>query len=308
VVATLLILASSGNVGTGFGLPLIAVTIVLCAVVVGTSIELRPPVLAAFVALLLVVGCASQFTTSMNPWWHGPPYRLQELATSKPYLTNLDQLTAQVAASLGRGEAIEAVNSGVLNTNGLFWYLTPSTNHLYLPPGGPGVDGQIISRLPETDSLVTGTAQYPFDPFINETKIEKAAWRSGLHPARIWNVTKNINVVLWSREPSTVRRSVLAPSVLLPRDGSVLTAADRHLVAAPPKALVAIFGVQKVSFLIAGATLSHPLVTVAMPYPYGWFAPLNVSTLTKGRYTVTCLVQYMDGIRTSSRATTVYVK
>jgi hypothetical protein len=306
VVVTLLVLSSSGNGGTGFGVPLIAVTIVLCAAVIGSTIEFGLPVLAVSLAALLVVGCASQFTSSTNLWWHDPPYRSEMQGQGGSSRTNTDQLTAQVAASLGRGEAIQALDSGILNFNGLEWNLNPSTQ-VGVPPYGPGSTGWIVSRLPHVHSLVTGTSLVPFDSFVDESTIERAAWRSGLHPAREWSLTNDVSVVLWNRGPTMA--SVVAPSIVKPRNGSELSEADQDLVAVPPGVLGAsVFGVSKVTFQIAGETLSHPVETAATQFALGWFAPLNVSTLAKGKYTITCDAKYPAGERASSRAITAYVK
>jgi hypothetical protein len=300
VVATLLVLSSSANFGTGFGLPLLAVTIVVCAVVVGATIEFGLPVLATCLVVLLAVGGASQFTSSTNIWWHGPPYRGDVEGAGGSFRTNVDQMNAQVAASLGRGEAMEVVNPGLINVNALDWYGGPSMK--LSAPWGSGSTAETVSMMPHVRSLVLATSWGPYGSPVDLQTIERAAFRSGLHPARVWGVTEGVSVILWNRGPH-VSHSVFDPSMVKPRNGSVLTEAAPYLVAATPSD----FGASKVTFLIAGNTLSHPLPASARPFIFGWIAPLNVGSLAQGKYTITCVAENAAGVRTSSPAITVYV-
>jgi hypothetical protein len=302
VVATLLFLSSSGNLGTAFGLPLIAVTILVGVVVVGATVEVGRSVLVASLVILLVVGGASQFTSSNNAWWHGPPYRGLVQQAGGSARTNVDGLQAQVAASLGPGVAVDTVNTGIMNTNGLDWYARPSTH--VLAPSGSGSTGQILSVLPRTRSLVTGTTIATYNPFIDVPKIEKAAFRSGLHPARAWTVPNGVHVLLWNRGPN-VLRSVLAPAIVKPRNGSQWNVAGgQWLAATTPSVLDA----SRVKFQVTGGTLSRPLEFPAGRFIYGWVSGVNVNALAKGTYTITCVAENTAGVRVSSRAITVYVK
>jgi len=308
VVVTLLILSSSSNMGTGFGLPLIAMTIVLCAVVVGTTIKFGRPAFATFLllpvsllAVLVPVAGASQFTHSKSHWWPEPPYLGYAANAGGTDRTNIDLLIAEVAASLGPGNAVVALESGIMNSNGLIWYAGTSTN-LQVAYGSDSM-GMILSWLPHAHSLVTGNTwdQQGYASFINTQTVQKAAYGAGLHPARKWSLANGDYVLLWNRGPST--SSQFDPVVVKPRNGSQLTAGGNYLLASTPST----FAASKVTFVISGKSLSRPLDTVAQHFVYGWLGGVNASTLPKGQYTITCVAENDAGTRVSSRAITVYV-
>jgi hypothetical protein len=199
VVLTLLVLSSSGNAGTAFGLPLIAMVIVICGAVLGVAIRVgHRPIVMALVVLLLV-GAASQFSTSTNPWWHGPPYKTGILISGGSGRLNTDQLNAEVAQSLGRGNAITALDDPLLNPNGLI-YFAPAKTKVLLPQGSNST-AFIISKLPDLSSLVTGTEPdgISFDGSLHDAAIEAAAYRAGFRPTRVWKVSEAIAVIVWHR-------------------------------------------------------------------------------------------------------------
>jgi len=306
VLGALLVLSSSGNLGTGFGLPLLAVTIVVCAAVLFTTVEFGRLVLPVTLVVLLLAGGASLATSSTNSWWPGPNYRAAVFSSGGSTRTNVDELTAQVAKSLGPGRAIDIFNSPILNSNGLLWDLPPSTQLTFVEEG-PDSTRQLILELPHVNSLVAGVSPVSFDFFVDHSSVESAALRDGLRPAREWNVSKTVRVVLMNRGTKVQRWALAPPKVVIgdPRAGSELTK-NQYLLAV---AQDVIGDQQKVTFLIAGASLSHPLEIPTFPLGGDeYLGGLGINQLTPGKYSIRGEAEDGYGIRGYSRAITVYVK
>jgi hypothetical protein len=297
VVVALLVLSSSGNQGTAFGLPLLAVTIVACAVVLGGTVEVGRRVFPAILVVLLCVGAASQFTSSRSFWWHGPPYRLQVLAAGGSTRTNVDALTASVAQALPAGNAISVLNSPIINDNSLAWYERPSTH--ILPIAGSDSTRSALSLLSSARSLVTGSALGSYNFSLDQSSVEREAFRTGYRPTRVWNASKIVTVVVWERGAKALRAAVLPPvvRVVKPSSGSVLTGQESYLVASVSDVL----GVSHATFEIRGATLAHPVTTAAAASLYGWISILKTGTLAKGTYTITCTAENVTGAKSTSK-------
>ncbi len=300
LVGTLLVLASSGNGGTAFGLPLIAATIVVCAVVLGRTVQVgRRPLLVA-VVVLLFLGAATQFTTSINPWWPGPPYRIQAFMGGGTQRTNIDALISEVANSLGSGLTISTMNAPFVNNNGLAWYARDGTE-IY-DPSGPDSTQMVVSRLASTHALITGNSLISFNPFLDQYAVERAAFKDGLRPARFWKVSDSVNVVVWKRGTKPLPEAAQPPSVriLLPRKGAELSRPTFFVAEARD-----VIGILRVSFEIRGASLSHPITVPAFPFAYGWLGGVNMNKFARGTYAITCVAQSVDGSRTTSQPTKV---
>ncbi len=303
IVATLLILASSSNPGTAFGLPLIAVTIVVCAVVLGRTIDVgtrRAPVVATILVVALLAGAASQFSTSKNGWWPTTPYRVQALSAGATTRTNIDALTASVAHSLPPGIAIAAAEGPHLNGNGLQWYARAGTDiHV---PTGEGSTRTAISQLRTARSLVTERGDAVFNPMLDQITLEEAASRAGYRATRIWKPSKSQEVVLWTK--SSNNRAVFHRPVVYirrPQDGATLKGRTYLFADAND-----VLGVAHVRFEVRGSTLARPLTIAAVPLLYGWIGGLNTDELAPGTYTVTCVAESVDGAD-GSRTITVDV-
>jgi hypothetical protein len=197
-VVTIVLLSTSTNRGTGFGLPVIAIVIVLCAVPLGQQKMPAVAIITAVAIAVLIVGIASQFTTSTNSWWHGPPYRVQVLESGGSTRTNIDVLSAQVARAIGTTPTLMAQNDRVLNWNSLRWQSNERAD-LLVPPQGPHDTGIGLKKLHRADLLITGNSPQTFEPSMNESRIEEAARAAGFVPIREWKVTPRVDVVLWRR-------------------------------------------------------------------------------------------------------------
>jgi hypothetical protein len=304
VVVALLVLSSSGNPGTAFGLPLIAVTIVACAVVLGRTVEVGRRVFPAILVVLLCVGAASQFTSSRSFWWHGPPYRLAVLAAGGSTRTNVDALTASVAQTLPAGNAITAMDGPIINANGLKWYARVGTH--IVPIAGTDSTLSALSLLSSARSLVTGSALRSFNSSLDQSAVERQAFRAGYRPTRVWNASPIVNVVVWERGAKALRAAVLPPvvRVIKPSSGSALTGQLSYLVASVSDVL----GISHATFEIRGATLAHPVTMAAVSFPYGWISVLKTDTLAKGTYTITCSAEDVTGAKSTSKPITVKVE
>jgi hypothetical protein len=301
VVAALLILSSSSNLGTAFGLPLIVVTVVACAVVLGRTIDVGSRLLPALLVALLCAGAISQFTSSMNSWWHGPPYRQQVLEAGGSTRTNVDAVTASVAHDLPRGKVDSAMDAPIINNNGLVWYAPTDTR--IVSPDGSDATRMAISLLASSRSLITGTTRasfFPLDPF----SVDRAAYRLGYRPVRSWTVSKIVKVELWVRGakgPSVVFPAVVR--VAKPHDGSTLTG-DTFLVADASDPL----GISHVAFEIRGSALVRPVTVEATRFVYGWLGAFNSNELPNGTYTITGLAKNAIGETSPSKPVTVEVE
>jgi hypothetical protein len=254
VVVALLVLSSSGNQGTAFGVPLLAVTIVACAVVLGRTVEVGRRVFPAILVVLLCVGAASQFTSSRSFWWHGPPYRLQVLVAGGSTRTNVDALTDSVAEALPAGNAITVMNAPIINANSLAWYARPGTHIVLI--SGPDSTQSALSLLGSSRSLVTGSALTSYNSSLDQSAVEKEAFRTGYRPTRVWNASNIVNVVVRERGAKALPAAVLRPvvRVVKPSSGSGLTGQRSYLVASASDVL----GISHATFEIRGATLAHP--------------------------------------------------
>ena len=120
ILATL-ILSSSSNNGTAFGLPVLVILILLAAAVLGQLSWRLFPVLWVVLAGILVVGLVGE-TTGHGWWWPAAPYRGEVVATGGTFRTNSDLITAQVTRIIGSSPTLVAQDSDILNKNGIGWY------------------------------------------------------------------------------------------------------------------------------------------------------------------------------------------
>jgi hypothetical protein len=302
VVVALLVLSSSGNRGTAFGLPLIVVTIVVCAVVLGRTVDVGRRVLPAILVVLVCAGAVSQFTTSTNFWWPGPPYRLEVIGAGGSARINVDAVTASVARALPPGNTITAMNAAIINGNSLGWY-APAGTHILVPTGSSSTRAA-QSLLDSSHSLVTGSTLEPFIPSLDQSAVESAAFRSGYRPTRIWKVSNFVNVIVWTRSSKSLPAAVLRPVVRMvrPHDGSTLHG-KTDLVAG----VSGVLGVSHATFDIRGSTLAHPVSVAAAPVAFAWVSVIDTDNWSKGTYTITCQAESVTGAKSTSSPITVEV-
>jgi len=275
---TLLILSSSANPGTAFGLPVLAIVIFLCAVVLSQRVR-RWPVALLVAVVALSVGITAEFSSSTDAWWHGPPYRLDVIAAGGAARTDVDRLNAQVARAVGPSTALLAVNDPIVNGFGLDWYALPAAR-IKLPKSTE----KALAGLPYSRYLIMGTPSYVFAPLIQQSAVEAAAIRDGFKPLQKWTMEGGNNVVLWERGLPTSHVVVGPPKtrVLSPKRNSSLSGSTFPVASAS-----GIIGIARVEFDITGGSLKSPLIISAQLTPYGWIGGLQTTDLPNGRYAIT---------------------
>ena len=210
IVLTILLLASSGNQGTGFAIPVLAIVVILSATFIGNLTTTRESeasirtgrmgrAVALFAAIVVLgVGVASIASTSSDPWWPAAPYRLEAVESGGTSRTNIDALTAEVAEVVGTSNAIVARDDDIFNTNGLVWETESHGMRSRLERSVSHTTDGVIAALPTADALVTGRSQDPYWQ-IDQTAVEAAAVRDGFRPVREWHLGPDNTVVVWKR-------------------------------------------------------------------------------------------------------------
>jgi Bacterial Ig domain len=289
-VLTLLVLSSSHNLGSAFGLPIIVTLIVACGVVLGKSIRRYRSLVAVAVVAGVALSSTGEFSASTNLWWPGPPYRAEVLSAGGTPRTNVDMLAANVADEIGRGRTVLDAENAVLNINGIRWYRP--RNHPIMP-SGPNPTSSAIQSLQNARSLITGSTEYSFEgQRVNEVAVESAAVRRGFHPAKIWAISPTNNVVLWNRGPETSAAAHTAPVVRIvkPADGSEVAGPTFLLAQAHD-----LFGVSSVTFKVSGGPGTYKAMLPAKQTPFGWLGGWNPSQASPGLYTLTCVASNLLG-------------
>ncbi len=210
-VLTVAILSSSANQGTGFGLPVEAVAIILVAsfvgnvrkvrsVATGTGITWGGSVLVVLLIGVSAVGVAATASSSGNPWWPAAPFRLEVLQAGGTARTNVDALTAQVARSVGSSRALDARQDDILNLNGLTWEAASKGRSVHYDgaKGGTMTTGSLIGALPSSTVLITGTSPDPY-LVVDQAAIEAAALRDGYRPVAGWKPGARNTIIVWKR-------------------------------------------------------------------------------------------------------------
>ena len=281
-VATFLILSTSSNQGTGFGVPVLVVVMIACAAVLGQLPRSALRAMVIVVVPVLAVGVGAQASSSANLWWPGPPYRLDLQSGGGTVRTNIEQLTSQVVGAVGGARVLVARDDSVLNVNGLRWY-SEHPDRIENPPTGP--DGTRLSeqRLDKVTMLITGDSPLTFDPNVNRPALEEVAVRDGFRPVREWKVGRESTVVLWQHGGTSASLATQAPVTRVLHPGSGHTVHGSTFLIASASDQV---GVARVEFRITGPGLAHPEVIPAGSFSYGWLAAWDTTTVANGTYTV----------------------
>ena len=186
VLLTGLVLSSSSNQGTGFGLPVIVVLILLAAAVLGQMSWRVLPLLAVSLSVLLVVDPVAS-ATGGGRWWPVAPHRDIGFSAGGNVRTNSDLISTQAARLIGSSPTLVAQSTDILNVFGILW--NDGANPLLLnPPLSPNGTGVAIRELARVKMVLTGSSTDSYDPLVNQSAVESAAHADGFHVIHAWLV------------------------------------------------------------------------------------------------------------------------
>lgn len=312
-IVTFVLLSTSTNSGTGFGIPVLTVVIVMTAVALMAGPRLPRSLLApvaALVAAAVIAGVVAEFVGGTSQEWLGPPYRQQVLAAGGSRSTNVERINLQVSRALGTTPTVLARQDPILNANGLKWVVrgrAAGATRVYVPAPGPTGPSSAISALKGSAALVTGTSDGPFPGDPDPYAVQSAALAQGYRAVKLWTVGSGNRIVLMER-PGRGRLPALShlpPSftgVLQPSTGSVLSG-SRYLVAGTRGPL----GIASVSFVVSGPGLARPLRLRSAPFLYGWIGRWDTTTVRNGTYALRSVALGLDDRTTTSAPVRVTV-
>ncbi len=316
VVLTVVLLASTSDNGSGFGVPIVAVAIVACGAIVG-QLPLRPfktvnTALAVMLALgFLAAGVLAEATGGSGRGWPGPPYRSEVLGAGGTQSTNLDSLASQVSRTIRNAPTVDALNDALLSDNGLRWVsLKQGLNLLYIPNSSSST-GDAIRGLRRAQFLISGSAVLPYPPPVREESVQVAAEAGGFWPVHVWRFGNETTIVIWERGLSAKERArfplLLNTTIEKPSKGTVLTG-HQFLSANVTGSLGIPLGVTRVEFRATGAEAQNLVVGTAVPFEYGWLAGWDTRAVPNGTYTLRSVVYDAAGSSASSPGVVVQVR
>ena len=309
ILLTVLVLSSTGDNGSGFGVPVVAMTILASGAILGQCFNFsvqRRWVATTIVALCAVflIGLLADGTGRTSLWWKGPPYRGEVLQVGGNWDTNLDSLASNVSHLIGSEPTLDALNTGLLNYNGLTWTMREGGLDLT----APNTTKDAIASLPKAKFVISGSTALQYPPPVNERTLQLAAEARHFLPVRTWTFGSFTTIVLWEHNPPAGTPSLPTPEMTVskPAAGAVLSG-HQYLVAhvSGPAAIPA--PVSKVEFLVSGEGYHDASVGAGSSFAYGWLGAWNTSRFPDGRYIVTC-VAVSDGKAIRSRGVAVRVK
>ncbi len=318
ILLTVLVLSSTGDDGSGFGLPVIAMTVIACGAILGQllgfSIARRWTAITVVVlSAVLLVGLFAEGTGRTSFWWNGPPYRTEVLQVGGSWGTNLDVLSSQVSRIIGSEPTLDALNTAIINGNALTWTTRQGGSHLIIVPNSAGSTKDAIASLAMAKFVISGSALNQYPPPVDEQSLELAAEARNFLPVRTWTFGNDTTVILWKHTPTSTPSNDLAPHVkiLKPAPGDVLSG-NRFLVAHVSGRLDIPVHVEKVEFLVSGEGFHDVPVgagtSLGVSFGYeSWLGAWNTTTFPDGRYILTC-VAVTDGKSGRSRGVAVQVK
>ncbi len=300
---TTLVLSTSSNRGTGFGLPVIVILILLAAAVLGQMPWRILPLLGVVLAGVLAVGLVAEATGS-GQWWPVAPYRDGVVGVGGNFRTNSDLITAQAAGLIGSSSTLVAQQNDILNVNGIRWNGEVTPLSLVVPP--PTLNGTqvAIGELARVRMLLTGSSSDSYDPLVDQAAVASAAHRDGFHIIRVWWVSQgDSSFVLWRRGPTggTIQLPSLTTKVARPTGGSD-ERGEVDLVAISFDRLFATTGVH---FTIDGMAQSTTIS--AHLSVFVWTAVLDTKTLPDGTYTIQSVAVDAGGDVGRSKPVTFHV-
>ena len=283
VLLTSLILSSSSNQGTAYGLPVIVILIMLAAAILGQMSWRMLPTLGVVLAGILAFGLVAEVVNTTGSWWPEAPYRGEVIAAGGTKSTNVDLLTQQVQRLIGSAPTLVAQDSATLNSNGLRWNAGLPSKPLLLAPSTPDGTRVAIRELARVNMVITGTTLWSYLPLVNQGAVESSALRDGFHAIRVWLVGQDQSFVVWQRGNKS--RSITATSpatkVLRPAGGTELKG-NVFLVASGSDR---VFAMTRVDFTISGGG-ARSITVPAQQTEFGWIGGLKTTTLPDGSYTI----------------------
>lgn len=302
-VLTLLVLSTSANQGTGFGLPVLCVVIVCAGVALAQLPRRALQVTGAVVAGVLVAGLVGQLANGPGRWWPEAAYRSEVVSAGGTLRTNTDQLTAEVAAAIGSNPTLLVRDDGILNSNGIGWAAGRTPLVLKIPPNGPGGTRAAIADLAGVRDLVTGSSFFPYLTDVDQTSVGKAAAAAGFRPVRRWVAGTYNDIVLWTRGGGVPDRSVLPVTrVVKPHDGAAVRG-PVYLAATATGPL----GVARVVFEVRGPAGAGVVDLPAQRFTYGWLGGWDTTAVPDGTYVVRSVATDAFGATSTSPPVTVRV-
>ncbi len=293
-ILALLILSSSGNLGTAFGLPLITVAIVACGVVLGCAFTRHRMLITVPVLGLLALTSASLFTSALSPWWHAAPYRGDVVSAGGSRDTDVAGLASSIADTIRGQPTVLGLDNPLINANGVLWASRSGSEEGWLrAPFGPQATAFAIDRLKTSRWLVTGSAALSYSS-IEDEPLAAAAVRRGFRPVRLWRLGPSADVVLWRKgaAASPLFRRAPAVTLVLPMNDSSVSGDVILLCDAQD-----LLGVKSQTFTVTGGpgATTHSAVLGAKTL-FGWLGFWPTQGLAPGRYTITCSTTNVGGV------------
>ncbi len=304
-VLTILLLSTSTNVGTAFGLPVLVVVIVACGGVLGQFPSRALRVAMVPLAAVAVVGFAYQFTGSRSEWWPGAKYSSEVVLAGGTSRSDVGLITQQVANAVRGDRTVVARDDAIVNINGLSWEL--GTYATLLDPTSSSTEtAAAIGYLSRANALITGASVFPYAGSLNQTAIEKAAFADGYHPERLWTVGQSDTIIVWRRGSGGTTSHILPPvTALLRPKSSGTTVHGAYWLDARASAFLGLAGVK---FEITGGTLQHAFVVTGAVTPYGWIGGWDTTNFPNGVYTIRSVAEDSSGQTTRSAPVVVRVE
>ncbi len=180
ILLTVLVLSSTGDNGSGFGLPVVAMTVIACGAILGQllgfSVARRWTAISVVVlSAVLLIGLFAEGTGGPSFWWNGPPYRNEVLQVGGSWGTNLDALASQVSHIIGSKPTLDALNTAIINDNALTWTMRQGGSHLIMVPNSADSTKDAIASLATAKFVISGGAVNQYPPPVDERSLELAA-------------------------------------------------------------------------------------------------------------------------------------
>jgi Dolichyl-phosphate-mannose-protein mannosyltransferase len=212
-ILTIIVLSTSYPGGTGFGLPVIAMVIVLVASALPSS-----RLIALVVCVLLVAGVTAEATGGLYELWLGPPYRVEALEISEPGngpVADFDSLEQGVLSIIGGGATVLTRDDDAVNAGGLNWFAAQkhrSLNLVVAPYGGNALR-TVGQELRHATFLITGTTTDSYHYLLSQEAVKRIATQEGFVPFRVLRINDVNTVEVWRHVAPNGRGAARAPVV-----------------------------------------------------------------------------------------------
>jgi hypothetical protein len=279
-VLTTLVLSSSSNNGTAFGLPVLVVLVLLAAAVLGQVSWRLLPAVGVVIAGVLLVGLLGE-TAGQGWWWPAAPYRGEVVSSGGTSRTDTDLITAQVARIIGSSPTLVAQDSDLLNTNGIGWSGGIRSLSLVVPPSTPNGTDVAIRALARVRNVITGSTNGSYHSLVDQAAVEAATVKAGFRLTHAW-LGQKFNILVWQRGGTSPAITLAPPAtrVFSPRAGTALKG-NNYLIASVSSD---VFMVTGLDYIVTG--MGQTKTVVAWRTGYGWFGALGTAALPNGSYVV----------------------